>query len=143
MPEAKSKVVVGAGLAGMVAAINLAKAGYEVTVLEAEARIGGSPQLHPSLHITPIDKKKVWAYIGIELDFLRHLNECEAEAREKGEDQTACRIQEAEKRFMINHLGRWAWKFCDLAIEEAKTEFYRGFIRLTKGVLNEEIEPSI
>jgi len=82
-------------------------------------------------------------YIGIELDFLRHLNECEAEAREKGEDQTARRVQEAEKRFMINHLGRWAWKFCDLAIEEAKTEFYRGFIRLTKGVLNEEIEPSI
>jgi hypothetical protein len=68
MPEAKAEVVVGAGLAGMVAAINLAKAGYEVTVLEAEARIGGSKQLHPSLHITPIDKKKVWEYIGIELD---------------------------------------------------------------------------
>jgi flavin-dependent dehydrogenase len=63
-----SKVVVGAGLAGMVAAINLAKAGYEVTVLEAEARIGGSRQLHPSLHITPIDKRKVWEYIGVDLD---------------------------------------------------------------------------
>lgn len=68
MTETKEKVVVGAGLAGMVAAINLAKAGYEVTVLEAEARIGGSKQLHPSLHITPIDKKKVWEYIGMELD---------------------------------------------------------------------------
>jgi flavin-dependent dehydrogenase len=68
MPEKQRKVVVGAGLAGMVAAINLAKAGYEVTVLEAEARIGGSKQLHPSLHITPINKKKVWEYIGIDLD---------------------------------------------------------------------------
>jgi len=68
MSEAKSKIVVGAGLAGMVAAINLAKVGYEVTVLEAEARIGGSKQLHPSLHITPIDKKKMWKYIEIELD---------------------------------------------------------------------------
>jgi hypothetical protein len=67
MSEMKSKVVVGAGLAGMVAAINLAKAGYEVTVLEAEARIGGSKKLHPSLHITPIDKGKVWEYIGIDL----------------------------------------------------------------------------
>jgi NAD(P)-binding Rossmann-like domain len=68
MSKQKSKVVVGAGLAGMVAAINLAKAGYEVTVLEAEAQIGGSRQLHPSLHITPIDKRKVWEYIGIDLD---------------------------------------------------------------------------
>jgi hypothetical protein len=68
MSQTKSKVVVGAGLAGMVAAINLAKAGFEVTVLEAEARIGGSKQLHPSLHITPINKKKVWEYIGIDLD---------------------------------------------------------------------------
>ena len=68
MAQTGSKVVVGAGLAGMVAAINLAKAGYEVTVLEAEARIGGSRQLHPSLHITPIDKRKVWEYIGVDLD---------------------------------------------------------------------------
>ncbi len=68
MGESEAKVVVGAGLAGMVAAINLAKAGYEVTLLEAEDRIGGSKQLHPSLHITPIDKQKVWDYIGIELD---------------------------------------------------------------------------
>ena len=68
MSEAKEKVVVGAGLAGMVAAVNLAKEGYQVTVLEAEARIGGSKQLHPSLHITPIHKKKVWEYIGIDLD---------------------------------------------------------------------------
>ena len=68
MSEAKEEVVVGAGLAGMVAAVNLAKEGYQVTVLEAEARIGGSKQLHPSLHITPIHKKKVWEYIGIDLD---------------------------------------------------------------------------
>jgi TorA maturation chaperone TorD len=82
-------------------------------------------------------------YIGIELDFLRHINECEAVAWENGEDQTALDYRETEKQFLTNHLRRWAWKFCDLAIEEAKTDFYRGFIRLTKGVLNEEIEPSI
>jgi TorA maturation chaperone TorD len=96
-------------------------------------------------HAVDLDEKAANRpdYIGIELDFLRHLNECEAEAWEKGEDLTARSVQEAEKLFMINHLGRWAWKFCNLAIEEAKTDFYRGFIRLTKGVLNEEIEPSI
>jgi TorA maturation chaperone TorD len=82
-------------------------------------------------------------YIGVELDFLRHLSECEAEVWEQKENQTALNYQEAGRRFLINHLGRWACKFCDLAIEEAKTDFYRGFLRLTKGVLNEEIEPFV
>lgn len=68
MAKDKSVQVVGAGLAGMVAAINLARAGYHVTVLEAEARVGGSGHLHPSLHITPIDKSKIWKYIGVDLD---------------------------------------------------------------------------
>ncbi len=68
MANNKKIYVVGAGLAGMVAAINLARADYEVTVLEAESQVGGSPALHPSLHITPIDKEKAWEYIGINLD---------------------------------------------------------------------------
>ena len=95
-------------------------------------------------HSVDVDEKAANRpdYIGIELDFMRHLNECEAEAWEGGEDRTAHKVHEAGKLFMINHLGRWAWKFCDLAIEEARTDFYRGFIRITKGVLNEEIEPS-
>ena len=82
-------------------------------------------------------------YIGIELDFLRHLNACESKAWEKGQDKTALGYQEAGRNFLLNHLGRWACKFCDLAIEDAKTDFYRGFLRLTKGVLNEEIEPFV
>ena len=52
----------------MVAAINLATAGYQVIVMEAEKDIGGSPLLHPSIHITPINKNQVWEYIGINLD---------------------------------------------------------------------------
>jgi TorA maturation chaperone TorD len=78
-------------------------------------------------------------YIGIELDFLRHLNEKEAEAWAGGENETAQSYQEAGRNFLLNHVWRWACKFCELAIEEAKTDFYQGFLRLTKGVLNEEI----
>jgi len=68
MASTQKVYVVGAGLSGMVAAINLANAGYQVTVLEAEEKIGGSPLLHPSVHITPINKSQVWDYIGIDLD---------------------------------------------------------------------------
>ncbi len=68
MSGGKKVHVVGAGLSGMVAAINLARADYEVTVLEAESRIGGSGVLHPSLHLTPVDKEYICKYIGIDLD---------------------------------------------------------------------------
>jgi TorA maturation chaperone TorD len=68
-------------------------------------------------------------YIGIELDFLRYLDE------EKARD-----FQGAQRDFLSRHLGRWVDKFCDRALQEAKTGFYRGFIRLTRGVLKEEMD---
>lgn len=60
-------IVVGAGLAGMVAAINLRRAGREVLVLDRESRIGGSPLFHPSPEGTPADWKAVEKYTGLDL----------------------------------------------------------------------------
>lgn len=59
--------VVGAGLSGMVAAINLAREGYEVTVLEGHSGIGGLKGVHPSAHTTPIDVDTTSRFIGIDL----------------------------------------------------------------------------
>lgn len=59
--------IVGAGLSGMTAGINLAKQGYEVTILEKEKKIGGSPAYHPSLHVTPVDLRLTSEFTGIEL----------------------------------------------------------------------------
>ncbi|UCD84772.1 MAG: NAD(P)-binding protein [Deltaproteobacteria bacterium] len=59
--------ILGAGLSGMVAAIDLARQGYEVTVLDRAARIGGSETLHPSVHGTPVKKERTWNYVGIDL----------------------------------------------------------------------------
>lgn len=61
-------IIVGSGLSGLVAAINLAKEGLYVLVIDRENKIGGSPIFHPSTHITPIDRQKTWDYIGINLD---------------------------------------------------------------------------
>ncbi len=61
------KTVVGAGLSGMVAAIDLARQGDEVVILEKEKQIGGSPEYHPSLHATPIDIQYTSDFIGIDI----------------------------------------------------------------------------
>ena len=45
MSDSPSVVVIGAGLGGMSAAIMLAKAGFRVTVLEKNERIGGKLNL--------------------------------------------------------------------------------------------------
>lgn len=60
-------VIVGAGLSGLVAAINLAREGRDVIVLEREARIGGSPLYNPSPQGTPVDAKALETYTGIDI----------------------------------------------------------------------------
>ncbi len=59
--------ILGAGLSGMVAAMNLAREGNEVLVLEGAEGIGGMGKLHPSLHGTPIDTAVVSDYIGFDI----------------------------------------------------------------------------
>lgn len=65
--EDESVTIVGAGIAGLVASINLARDGYQVTVLEREQTIGGLDRWHPSVHMTPMKPKETWEYLGIDL----------------------------------------------------------------------------
>ena len=64
----KNIQIYGAGLAGLVAAINLARNGYKVTIYEKENRIGGSAKCHPSNHMTPVHIQKMQKYIGIKIE---------------------------------------------------------------------------
>lgn len=76
-------------------------------------------------------------YIGLELDFLCYLCEQQADAWEKGDEIQAQEFQLAEHDFLKDHLGRWGAIFCDRAIEEAKTAFYRGYAHLTRAMIQE------
>lgn len=59
--------IVGAGLAGLTAAINLARRGHDVVVLEREERIGGSPLYHPSGQGSPLDLEGICRYVGFDI----------------------------------------------------------------------------
>ena len=67
MMTAKDIQIYGAGLSGLVAAINLANDGHNVTVFEKEKRIGGTSKCNPSIHMTPMNIQQMQKYIGIEL----------------------------------------------------------------------------
>ena len=61
-------IIVGAGLAGLVAAINCAEAGHQVKVLEKFERIGGDPYIRPAVDVTPMDPEALGRFIGVELN---------------------------------------------------------------------------
>ena len=63
----KEVSIYGAGLAGMVAGINLVRSGFKVIIYEREEGIGGAKNLHPSIHTTPLQPERTWDYIGIDL----------------------------------------------------------------------------
>jgi len=67
MPSNRAITIYGAGMSGLVAAINLAREGYAVTVHEREKGYGGDSIYNPSTHTTPIQPAKVSEYIGIDI----------------------------------------------------------------------------
>jgi monoamine oxidase len=59
--------IVGAGLSGMVAAINLAREGHQVIVLDGVKKVGDVHPHHPSNHTTPMDLDLIKNYVGIDI----------------------------------------------------------------------------
>ena len=59
--------IVGAGLAGLTAAINLAGEGREVVVYEKEKKIGGIPSARPDPAGSPFGLSRLRQYIGVDV----------------------------------------------------------------------------
>ncbi len=63
----KKITIVGGGLSGMVAGINLCREGFEVEIWDGAKTLGQLESFHPSIHATPIDPQWVSNYIGIDI----------------------------------------------------------------------------
>jgi hypothetical protein len=61
----KKVVIVGAGLAGLCAAITARKMGYEVHCVDKYNRVGGMPEAHPFVDSTPIDCELMTRFLGV------------------------------------------------------------------------------
>lgn len=59
--------IFGAGMSGLIAAIDLAKNGYHVTVYDKEPGFGGDSVYNPSTHTTPLDVETTSQYTGIDI----------------------------------------------------------------------------
>lgn len=79
-------------------------------------------------------------YIGIELAFMGELCEQERIALKSGRKEDYATVTDLEKKFLSEHLGKWAAEYCDQMIACAQTEFFRGFGYLLKAFLHEEKE---
>jgi TorA maturation chaperone TorD len=74
-------------------------------------------------------------FIGMEINFLGHMAEVEAQAWESGNFEQAQFYQDKSLEFLDEHLGLWAEKFLSIAIERANTGFYKGFLHFCIGVI--------
>lgn len=71
VPRSRSVAVVGAGVAGLVAAVTLARRGFKVSVLEANSYLGGKLGSWP-VDLTP--NRRVWASHGFHAFFPHYHN---------------------------------------------------------------------
>jgi TorA maturation chaperone TorD len=77
-------------------------------------------------------------HISVELEFMQHVVQREAQAWEADDDKTALLCLKNEKIFVDEHLFRWIPEFCEKVIKTAESPFYREMARLTQSFIEFE-----
>lgn len=80
------------------------------------------------------DFKEAPDHIRAELEFMYYLI---AKSLNGGEDNL---FREQQKLFLLHHLGLWIKSFSDLVIERANTPFYRNLGKMTKNMMEKELQ---
>jgi len=121
MQDARKALIVGAGPAGLVASITLAREGFSVTVLEKENQIGGDPDWHPSAHATPLKGPETWEYIGIDC------SPCFVDVSEK------CDVYMNENKLNISRIPQSLW-VCERGPRESSLDHFLYRLATEQGV---------
>jgi TorA maturation chaperone TorD len=79
-------------------------------------------------------------HISVELEFMQHVVQREAQAWEADDDKTAMICLKNEKEFVDEHLSGWIPDFCEKVIKAADWPFYREMARLTRSFIEFEKE---
>jgi len=74
-------------------------------------------------------------HLGIELEAVAVMAECEAARRESGDAAGAAGLEELQRRFCQEHLKRWVPEFCEAVSRQAESGFYRGMADLTASLV--------
>jgi TorA maturation chaperone TorD len=77
-------------------------------------------------------------HISVELEFMQHVVQREAQAWKADDDKTALLCLKNEKEFVDEHLSRWIPDFCEKVIKAAESPFYREMARLTRSFIEFE-----
>ncbi len=105
----------------------------DVKLLQALAKLYRQLGLAPSTDV--IERLD---YIGVELDCMRELALREAAAWEAGTPDAAHDARAAQQAFLDEHLAGWVPAYVERALEQARTEFYKGHLLMLRGFIASE-----
>ena len=143
-PAAKRVVVIGAGLGGMTAAIQLGRAGYSVDLLEKNGNIGGKLNLHraagfsfdlgPSIFTLPQIFRPVFEGDGKRLEDYIHLERVDPQWRNFFEDGQVVDLWEdpANMKRQLDRLGPGAEEEYESFLKYSRQQYEivdRGYFR--------------
>jgi anaerobic sulfite reductase subunit A len=112
---------------------------YESVYLGKEKLLMGDPWLevkrtYASAGFALRDAKEPEDHLAFELEFMYHLCQKTEKALAKGEGAEG--LLDIQRRFLNDHLSKWAPTLCDGIVEKAATNFYRAAALITKGFLD-------
>ncbi len=74
-------------------------------------------------------------HIGLELAFIAHLAKLGIQALGEEDPEQFAALLDAQRKFLSEHMLRWAPGFCEKVVAEARTDFYKGMAFLIRGAL--------
>ncbi len=74
-------------------------------------------------------------HLGLELEAMATLAECEAAKREAGDEAGAEKLEQLQRRFCEEHLVKWVPEICKDVRQRTESSFYRGAADITAGLV--------